>query len=104
MRAICSLAAVNTCRRFSSGAPIITRTRSPGLMFISDRILRTREIKSIVAAIDIPQGTIVTADMLTVKKPGHGLAPARLSEIIGRRAVRAIRADTLLALEDFAAS
>ena len=58
--------------------------------------------KSIVAAIDIAQSTIVTADMLTVKKPGHGLAPARLSEIIGRRAVRAIPADTLLALEDFA--
>lgn len=59
--------------------------------------------KSIVAAVDIPQNTIITADMLTAKKPGHGLAPARLSEIIGRRAVRAIPADTLLTLEDLTA-
>jgi sialic acid synthase SpsE len=59
--------------------------------------------KSIVAAVDIPKGAVLTADMLTVKKPGNGLAPARLSEIIGRRAARAIPADRLLALDDLAA-
>jgi sialic acid synthase SpsE len=40
--------------------------------------------------------------MLTVKKPGHGLAPARLSEIVGRRAARAIAADHPLAFDDLA--
>ena len=58
--------------------------------------------KSIVAAVDIPMGVVVTADMLTVKKPGHGLAPQRLSEVVGRRAARPIPADHLIALDDLA--
>jgi N-acetylneuraminate synthase len=60
--------------------------------------------KSIVAAVEIPEGSIITARMLAVKKPGHGIAPARMSEIVGRRAARAIPADQLLAPDDLASS
>jgi len=49
---------------------------------------------SVVAAADIPAGTILTPAMLTVKRPGGGIAPARLRELIGTRALADIPADT----------
>ena len=52
--------------------------------------------KSLVAAVDIPKGALIAASMLAIKKPGTGLAPARLSEIVGRRTRRPIAADTVL--------
>jgi sialic acid synthase SpsE len=41
---------------------------------------------SIVAATDIPEGTEITREMLTVKRPGWGIAPKHLDVLIGRRA------------------
>ena len=52
--------------------------------------------KSIVTAVAIPAGTVVTRDMLAVKKPGTGLAPDRLADVVGRRAARDIASDELL--------
>jgi len=56
--------------------------------------------KSIVAAIDIPAGATITPPMLTTKKPGTGLPPRALPNVIGKRAVRDIRKDTLLQRDD----
>jgi N,N'-diacetyllegionaminate synthase len=55
--------------------------------------------KSIVAARDLAAGHRLTADDLALKKPGTGIPAARLDEIIGRRLVRDVQADTLLAEE-----
>ncbi|MTI43560.1 N-acetylneuraminate synthase [Roseibium hamelinense] len=41
--------------------------------------------KSLIAAVDIPPGTEITADMIEVKCPGQGLQPNRKGELIGRR-------------------
>jgi N,N'-diacetyllegionaminate synthase len=57
--------------------------------------------KSIVARVDIPAGAIVQREFLTLKKPGSGLPPSRLEELIGRRAGRDIAKDDLLHEEDF---
>lgn len=56
--------------------------------------------KSIVARVDIPSGTILEADHLAVKKPGTGLAPSRMGELLGRRARHDIQVDTVLTLTD----
>jgi sialic acid synthase SpsE len=40
--------------------------------------------RSIVAARPIPVGTVITADMLTVKRPGTGIAPKLLDAVVGR--------------------
>lgn len=42
--------------------------------------------RSIVAAVDIPRGTAVAAEMLTVKRPGYGIAPKHLPLVVGRTA------------------
>ena len=56
--------------------------------------------RSIVARTDLQAGTVLTRDHLLIKKPGTGLPPARLEEVVGRRLVRAVTTDQLLAVED----
>lgn len=52
--------------------------------------------KSIVALTDIPAGTALDWGMLTAKRPGTGISPARMQELIGRKVVIDVEADTLL--------
>ncbi|MCI0579478.1 MAG: N-acetylneuraminate synthase [Chloroflexi bacterium] len=57
--------------------------------------------RSLVAACDIPAGTVVTASMITSKRPANGLPPYFLPYLIGRTARFSIQAGTFLALELF---
>ena len=52
--------------------------------------------RSIVAACDIKEGDIITEDMLTFKRPGVGISPSRVSEIVGMCAATDIADDTIL--------
>ena len=52
--------------------------------------------KSIVAARAIRNGDSFTEANLAVKRPGTGISPMRLSEILGRRASRAYETEELL--------
>lgn len=56
--------------------------------------------KSLVAAVDIPEGAVLTAASIAIKRPGTGLAPALLPHLLGRRTRTAITRDALLRLED----
>lgn len=46
--------------------------------------------KSVIAARDIPRGTLLEQSMLCVASPGQGLAPYRLAELLGKPAQRDI--------------
>jgi sialic acid synthase SpsE len=59
--------------------------------------IRTLFGKSIVAARALPAGHELSQNDLALKKPGTGIPPARLSELVGRRLKVAVPADTLLA-------
>jgi N-acetylneuraminate synthase len=48
--------------------------------------------KSLIAACDIPLGTEITDDMLLVRSPGKGLQPNLRPQLVGRKAVRALKA------------
>lgn len=52
--------------------------------------------RSIVAAADIPAGTLITAEMLVTKRPGYGVAPKHLKLVIGRRATVDIEYDDVI--------
>jgi len=54
--------------------------------------------RSIVARVDIPQGTIITEEMLAIKRPGTGLEPKYLGEIIGRIAEATIKKDEIITI------
>jgi sialic acid synthase SpsE len=52
--------------------------------------------RSVVAAQKISAGTVITAEMLTVKRPGTGIAPKFIEAIVGRRAAVDIDADDIM--------
>lgn len=62
----------------------------------SEAKARQNARRSIVAACDIKAGTVITEDMLTFKRPGTGISPARINEVIGKKAACDIADDTIL--------
>jgi len=46
---------------------------------------KERMQKSLVAAIDIPEGTLITEDMIIAKRPATGLPPKLIYRVIGRK-------------------
>ncbi len=56
--------------------------------------------KSIVSAVEIKAGNPITPDMLTIKGPGTGISPTRLSELIGKTSTRIIPADQVITEQD----
>lgn len=64
--------------------------------------LRETFFKSVVATVDIPQGTVLEPQHLTIKKPGTGIPADQLESLIGRRVKRAISRDELLGEDDLA--
>ncbi|MBN2982680.1 N-acetylneuraminate synthase family protein [Cohnella algarum] len=65
--------------------------------------LRAIFYRSLVARSDLKAGTVLTEDMIAVKKPGGGLSPDRLGELIGKRLRRSVPADHPFGESDFAA-
>lgn len=47
--------------------------------------------KSLVASKLINQGQIISRDMISIRSPGNGIQPNRISELIGRKASRSIQ-------------
>ena len=62
--------------------------------------LRKLFTRSLVASSDLPAGTVISREHVAIKKPGTGLAPDRLEEVIGRRLARPVAVDQVLAAED----
>jgi N,N'-diacetyllegionaminate synthase len=56
--------------------------------------------RSIVAACEIPRGTVLTREMLAFKRPGTGIPPGDWQSIIGRRTLREIQFDALILTGD----
>jgi sialic acid synthase SpsE len=40
--------------------------------------------RSLILTRDLPAGTVIERDMLTVKRPGWGIAPRELDRVVGR--------------------
>ena len=60
--------------------------------------LRIKKVirKSIVATKDIPKRMKITKKMLAIKRPGTGIKPKYLDQLIGRQARRNIKKDTII--------
>ena len=52
--------------------------------------------KSVVVRVDLPAGTVLEGEHLTVKKPGTGIPADRLPEMVGQRLARHVQADDVL--------
>ena len=62
----------------------------------SELVSRRNARRSLVTTRDVAAGESLSAGMFTAKRPGHGVSPARLGDVVGRRAGVAIPADTVL--------
>jgi N-acetylneuraminate synthase/N,N'-diacetyllegionaminate synthase len=59
-------------------------------------------LKSLVAARPLAAGHVLAPDDLTAKRPGTGIPPNRIGELLGRRLRREVGADHLFAPDDLA--
>lgn len=64
--------------------------------------VRTLFTRSLAPVADLPAGTVLSAEQLTRKKPGTGISPDRLDEVVGRTLRRDVHADELLREDDLA--
>jgi len=72
-----------------------------GIKKITENELKSRAklAKSIAAKVSIPKGTVITADMLTIKGPGTHLKPKHLNGLVGKTAQLDILENTLVPTE-----
>ena len=57
--------------------------------------------RSVHAAVDIPEGTVICEEMLCVKRPGYGIRPKHLRILLGKMARRQIEADQWITWDMF---
>jgi N-acetylneuraminate synthase len=62
--------------------------------------VRSIFLKSIVASMDLPAGTLLEPRHVALKKPGSGLPPHRLPDVVGRTLLHAVKADQAIAVSD----
>jgi N-acetylneuraminate synthase len=62
--------------------------------------LRRLFTRSLVARCDLAAGTRLSEEHLAIKKPGTGLSPDRLAEIVGHKLVHDVVADQVLTADD----
>ena len=60
---------------------------------------RTKLRKSIVAAVEIPVGTKLKREMLTVKRPGTGISPTKIKDLLHYQARTDIKKDSTILYE-----
>lgn len=66
-----------------------------------ERKMRNLARRSIVALRDIAQGEKLTDENIGLRRPGTGMSPARLPEVLGSTATRQIAAEALICPQDF---
>jgi sialic acid synthase SpsE len=65
-----------------------------------ERGVREQTRQSVVAKSDLAAGTVLTNEMLTVKRPGTGIPAADFAAVVGRKLVRDVQANSVLRWED----
>lgn len=62
----------------------------------TEQTARKNARRSLVTTCEIAKGTVITREMLTFKRPGTGISPERMEEIIGRTLKVDVTEDTIL--------
>lgn len=61
-----------------------------------EKISRREARRSIVVNLDLPKGSIITKKDISIKRPGTGIPPYFIDEIIGKRTTRDLKKDEIL--------
>ena len=62
----------------------------------SEQTARLNARRSIVTKVAIKKGQIITQEMLTFKRPGIGISPSKINDVIGKKAAVNLEEDTIL--------
>ena len=65
----------------------------------TERIARANARRSVVSAVDIKAGDVITEEMLTYKRPGTGITPDKMPQLLGLKAKEDIPEDTVLSMD-----
>ena len=57
--------------------------------------------RSVILVKDLPAGTVLTKTDLSAKRPGTGLPPEKINELVGKVLIRDVKADTMIFDLDF---
>lgn len=68
----------------------------------SEATTRRNNRKSVVLLRDLSEGAVIGRDDVAIKRPGYGIAPKFYEEIVGRKVIRDLPRDSVLAWEDLA--
>lgn len=73
----------------------VERARGDGIKQPTKEEQETKKAvrRSLIAKVDIPQGTTITEEMLGAKRPGIGIEPKHLEKIVGATAKKDIKKD-----------
>lgn len=52
--------------------------------------------KSIVSKYDLPIGTVITKELIDTKRPGTGIEPKYIQDVLGRKTIKKIKKNQLL--------
>lgn len=85
-------------RKLKSGLEFIKQIRGNGSLACleSEKIARLNARRSIVANIDIHAGEEITKSMLTFKRPGTGISPRDIKNVLNRKVKTDIVEDTII--------
>ena len=69
-----------------------------GVRKFSENELEIKKVarKSIILNCNVSKGTIIKRNMLSIKRPGTGIAPKHINEIIGKKINKDLNEDTVL--------
>lgn len=81
-----------------SGINEIVKIRGRGelVSLETERAARQNARRSLVAAVDIQEGAVISEEMLTWKRPGLGISPSEIDSVVGKKAAAQIAQDTVL--------
>lgn len=73
-----------------------------GIRTFSENELEIKRVarKSIVLNEDVSKGTSIKRDMLSIKRPGTGIPPKFIEDVVGRKAINDLKANSVLKWDD----
>lgn len=88
-------------KKILSGIAFIDTLRGCGQLqcLPGEQAARLHARRSLVSAVPIQAGTVISRELFTYKRPGGGIAPDHLERILGRRVVCDVPKDTVLTWE-----
>lgn len=85
-------------RQIKSGLQFIKTIAGTGELkcLESEATARMNARRSLVTSVPIEKGTVLTAEMLTFKRPGIGIPPSHIKDVIGKTVQADLEKDTIL--------